>query len=95
MPSPKGSNGSDHAFPAADAEKKLNPGTNRGVEVDPVSAEVAASVEIKERAKATKKQEEKENKEALQSLKRAIIVSGIVVAVAGAVFAITKKLREK
>ncbi|KAI3471806.1 hypothetical protein Pfo_028459 [Paulownia fortunei] len=42
---------------------------------------------------AERKEEEK--KDALQSLKTAIIVSGIVVAVAGAVFAITKKLREK
>lgn len=38
---------------------------------------------------------EQEKKDALQSFKTAIIVSGIVVAVAGAVFAITKKLREK
>lgn len=38
---------------------------------------------------------EQERKDALQSFKKAIIVSGIVVAVAGAVFAITKKIREK
>ncbi|XP_057777937.1 uncharacterized protein LOC130996657 isoform X1 [Salvia miltiorrhiza] len=38
---------------------------------------------------------EQERKDALQSFKKAIIVSGITVAVVGALFAITKKIREK
>lgn len=42
---------------------------------------------------AQKKQREKQD--ALQNLKTTIFVSAIIVAVAGAVFAITKKLREK
>ena len=35
------------AFPAADAEKELNPGENKNFEVDPVSSEVATSLQIK------------------------------------------------
>ncbi|KAI3447455.1 hypothetical protein Pfo_004120 [Paulownia fortunei] len=85
---------SSEAFPAADAEKELNPGMDRDFQVDPKSADVATTKEIEEQIKA-KKQEEQEKKDALQSLKTALIVSGIVVAVAGAVFAITRKLREK
>lgn len=48
----------------------------------------------KEQREAMEKKEDEE-KDALQSFKTAIIITGIVVAVAGAVFAITKKLREK
>ncbi|KAA8516728.1 hypothetical protein F0562_016766 [Nyssa sinensis] len=87
--------GSDGSFPAADVEKELNPGRNKNFEVDPTSSQVATSVEAKEQAEAAKKQKEREKKDALQTLKSAIIVSGIIVAVAGAVFAITKKLKEK
>ena len=50
---------------------------------------------LKEQAEAKQKKKEREKKEALQTLKSAIIISGIIVAVAGAAFAITKKLREK
>ena len=50
---------------------------------------------LKEQAEAEQKKKEREKKEALQTLKSAIIISGIVVAVAGAAFAITMKLREK
>ena len=38
---------------------------------------------------------ENEKKDALDKFKSAILVSGIVVALAGAVFAIVKKLKEK
>ena len=48
---------------------------------------------VKKEAAAARK--ERERKDALRSFKKAIIVSGIVVAVAGAVFAVTKKIREK
>ncbi|KAI3471924.1 hypothetical protein Pfo_028612 [Paulownia fortunei] len=81
-------------FPAADVQKELNPGLDKDFQVDPVSSDVATSKEIKGQYEAAERKEE-EKKDALQSLKTAIIVSGIVVAVAGAVFAITKKLREK
>ncbi|KAK6152295.1 hypothetical protein DH2020_014930 [Rehmannia glutinosa] len=81
-------------FPAADAEKELNPGIDKDFQVDPISSDIATTKEIEEQIKA-KKLEEREKKDALQSFKTALIVSGIVVAVAGAVFAITKKLREK
>ncbi|XP_052176292.1 uncharacterized protein LOC127790715 [Diospyros lotus] len=87
--------GSNQPFPAVDVRKELNPGQNKKFEVDSVSSQVAASKEIKEQAEAAKAQREMEKKDALQTLKSAIIVSGIVVAVAGAIFAITKKLKEK
>lgn len=50
---------------------------------------------LKEQAEAKQKKKEREKKEGLEKLKSAIIISGIVVAVVGAAFAITKKLREK
>ncbi|XP_011094315.1 uncharacterized protein LOC105174048 [Sesamum indicum] len=80
-------------FPAADVEKELNPGFDKNFQVDPVSSNVATSKGIKERDEAEKKEDEKTD--ALQSFKTAIIVSGMVVAVVGAIFAVTKKLREK
>ncbi|TKY53104.1 hypothetical protein E2542_SST24627 [Spatholobus suberectus] len=86
---------SDLTFPPADVAGELNPGENTHVHVDPISSEVVASKEMKEQAGAKQKKNEREKKDALQTVKSAIIISGIVVAVAGAAFAITKKLREK
>ncbi|KAG5130403.1 hypothetical protein GLYMA_13G154500v4 [Glycine max] len=83
---------SDLIFPAADVAGELNPGRNTHFHVDPTSSEVDAS---KEQAQAKQKKNERQKKDALQTIKSAIIISGIVVAVAGAAFAITKKLREK
>ncbi|KZV14707.1 hypothetical protein F511_41621 [Dorcoceras hygrometricum] len=82
-------------FPAADVRRELNPGLDKDFQVDPISSEVAASKEIQEQFEAAKKAREQENKDAMQSFKTTIIVSGVVVVVAGAVFAIAKKLREK
>ncbi|CAL0318433.1 unnamed protein product [Lupinus luteus] len=75
--------GSSATFPAADVVGELNPGINTEVEVDPISSEEEA-----------KKKERKKN-DTLQTLKSGIIISAIIVAVAGAAFAINKKLREK
>nr|KYP72322.1 hypothetical protein KK1_004910 [Cajanus cajan] len=86
---------SDLTFPSVDVNKELNPGTNTQVQVDPTSFEVDATKEMKEQDEARQKKNEREKKDALQSIKSAIIISGIVVALAGAAFAITKKLREK
>ncbi|KAK3447496.1 hypothetical protein EUGRSUZ_A02998 [Eucalyptus grandis] len=98
MASPKAANGiseaSNQTFPIADVENELNPGQNTKVEVDPVSSAVAASLEVKEQTEAAQQQKERE-KDAMQSLKSAILISAAVVAVAGAIFAITRKLREK
>ncbi|XP_030533156.1 uncharacterized protein LOC115742803 [Rhodamnia argentea] len=98
MASPTAVNGMseapDRTFPAADVENEMNPGMNTKVEVDPVSSAVAASLEAKEQAEAARQQKERE-KDAMQSLKSAILISAAVVAVAGAIFAISKKLREK
>ncbi|CAI9783318.1 unnamed protein product [Fraxinus pennsylvanica] len=85
---------SSEGFPAADAEKELNPGQNKDVQVDPISSEVAASKEQSE-AEAAKKHKQDERKDCLQTFKTAIIVSGIIVAAAGALFALTKKLKQK
>ncbi|KAL7096598.1 hypothetical protein ACP275_10G088500 [Erythranthe tilingii] len=95
------------SFPAAEAEKELNPALNNDFQVDPVSAQVTTSKQMKEEYEAAERKEEEEKKKeeakkkeeekdkAVQNFKTAVIVSGIIVAVAGAVFAITKKLREK
>ncbi|CAF2111314.1 hypothetical protein HID58_082071 [Brassica napus] len=79
-------------FPEGDAEAELNPGQNKSFEVDPVSSEIASDkiqqhLERKENAKA--------KRDATQTLKKTIIISAVIVAVAGAAFAITKKLKEK
>ncbi|GFY93392.1 hypothetical protein Acr_08g0017880 [Actinidia rufa] len=91
---PQGSD-PDKTFPAIDVDKELNPGRNTNFEVDPVSSQVAATKEIQEQSEAARTQKEREKKDALQTLKSAIIISAIAVAVAGAIFAITKKLKEK
>ncbi|RAL44598.1 hypothetical protein DM860_003357 [Cuscuta australis] len=84
-------------FPAADAEIELNPEKmNKEFQLDPVSSKLASDLENKEREEAGKRAREKERKdEAMQRLKTAVLISAAAVAVAGAVFAITKKLREK
>ncbi|XP_019195756.1 PREDICTED: uncharacterized protein LOC109189598 [Ipomoea nil] len=84
-------------FPAADAEIELNPEKNKEeFQVNSVSSNLSSNAENKEREEASKKAKEKEKKDAaLQTLKTTIIFSAVFVAVAGAFFAITKKLREK
>ncbi|KAF5750522.1 hypothetical protein HS088_TW03G00859 [Tripterygium wilfordii] len=85
----------DASFPAADVDKELHPGHNQRVEVDSVSSDIAASKEIKAKCEANQKEKERQKRDAMQKLKSAIMVSAVIVAVAGAAFAITKKLREK
>uniref|UniRef100_A0A7N0UZD3 Uncharacterized protein n=1 Tax=Kalanchoe fedtschenkoi TaxID=63787 RepID=A0A7N0UZD3_KALFE len=84
------------AFPAADAAAELHPGVDKGVKVDPISADVATSLEIKERMEAAERERaERKKKDAMQTLKKTIIVSGIIAALAGAAFAVAKKMKEK
>ncbi|XP_004246505.1 uncharacterized protein [Solanum lycopersicum] len=83
------------SFPAVDAEKELNPQTNKEFQVDSVSSQVASSLEKEAKEKLDKMKNEKDRKDAIQNFKTAMIISGVVVAVAGAIFAITKKLRER
>nr|DAD48520.1 TPA_asm: hypothetical protein HUJ06_018457 [Nelumbo nucifera] len=86
---------SDFAFPAAG---ELNPGKAKDFPVNPTSSEVVAmSNKLKEEEvrEQKKKKKEKEKKEAAERFKSTIIMSGMVVAVVGAIFAITNKLREK
>lgn len=52
-------------------------------------------VEAEERKQQKEKEKEKEKKDAVQMLKKSIIISAMVVAVAGAIFVLTKKSREK
>ncbi|BAT85876.1 hypothetical protein LR48_Vigan03g244100 [Vigna angularis] len=88
---------SDISFPPADIDGELDTasGNNVHLQVDPESSELAAKKNSRERAKAKEEKKEEKKKDALQTLKSAIIVSGIIVAVAGVAFAVTKKLREK
>ncbi|XP_047154021.1 uncharacterized protein LOC124825455 [Vigna umbellata] len=83
---------SDLTFPPADVVGELHPETNTNVQIDPTSSEVTAYKETKAQNEV---KDEKEKKDALQTIKSAIVISGIVVALAGAAFAIAKKLREK
>ncbi|XP_030927825.1 uncharacterized protein LOC126692151 [Quercus robur] len=86
---------SDLTFPAANVDKDLSVQNNKSLEVDPKSSEVATSLEIEQQAEVEQKGKEKKKKDALQTLKTTILVSAVIVAVAGVVFAVTKKLREK
>ncbi|CAH8362607.1 unnamed protein product [Eruca vesicaria subsp. sativa] len=79
-------------FPEGNAEAELNPGQNQSLQVDPVSSEIASekiqqNLERMENAKA--------KRDATQTLRKTIIISAVIVAVAGAAFAITKKMKEK
>ncbi|KAJ6864808.1 hypothetical protein NC651_035390 [Populus alba x Populus x berolinensis] len=85
----------ESTFPEADVDKALNPALNRKFEVDPVSSDISTTKEIKQEQDEAAQKKRREKQDALQNLKTTIFVSAIIVAVAGAVFAITKKLREK
>ncbi|KAB2631499.1 hypothetical protein D8674_009018 [Pyrus ussuriensis x Pyrus communis] len=86
----------DSTFPAANVDAELNPGENKNFEEDSGSSLVTTSKEIKaEERKQEKKEKEKEKKDAAQTVKTSVIISAMVVAVVGAIFALTKKLREK
>ncbi|KAK7858960.1 uncharacterized protein LOC112010822 [Quercus suber] len=97
MASPeKATETSDLTFPATNVEKDLSVQNNKSLEVDPISSEVATSLEIEQQAEVEQKEKDKKKKkDALQTLKTTILVSAVIVAVAGVVFAVTKKLREK
>ncbi|GAA0183477.1 hypothetical protein Leryth_000962 [Lithospermum erythrorhizon] len=79
-------------FPALDVQGELHPGQNKDVSTDPISSEIATN---KNQAEIAKEENERAKRDALQTLKTTIIVSGVIVAVVGAIFAITKKLKEK
>ncbi|KAJ6750026.1 hypothetical protein OIU85_000635 [Salix viminalis] len=85
----------ESTFPEADVDKALNPALNRKFEVDPVSSDISTTKDIQQEQDEAAHKKEREKKDALQKLKTTIFVSVIIVAAAGAVFAITKKLREK
>ncbi|CAA0818824.1 Unknown protein [Striga hermonthica] len=58
-----------------------------------ISADCVTSKEIKDKyEEAERKEREKKD---IQNLKTVFVITGIMVAVAGAIFAITRKLREK
>ncbi|KAL6138354.1 hypothetical protein ACLB2K_063637 [Fragaria x ananassa] len=82
-------------------EKKCEGPMKQGVRLGVVSGvgmlTILCCVILKQRAEAedNKKKEKKEKNEAAQTLETSIIVSGVIVALIGAIFALTKKLREK
>ncbi|KAJ4840806.1 hypothetical protein Tsubulata_015064 [Turnera subulata] len=82
-------------FPEVDISKELNADQNKKLQVDSVSSDIAATKDIKDANRAAEKKRDMEKKDALQTLKRTILISAVIVAVAGAAFAITKKLKEK
>ncbi|GAB2272170.1 hypothetical protein Dimus_006991 [Dionaea muscipula] len=88
---------SDSTFPPVDVDGVLNPGSDKSFHVDPVSSQVDKMnpKENKAEAAAEKKKKCCANKDPMQTLKTSIIVSGVIFAVIGAVFAISKKMREK
>ncbi|KMT06773.1 hypothetical protein BVRB_7g159330 [Beta vulgaris subsp. vulgaris] len=84
----------DATFPPADIDGELNPGKDKDLfKVDSVSSQVAKEP-IKPR-KPAKEKKQCAKKDPMQTLKTTIIVSGVILALAGGVFAITKKMKEK
>ncbi|KAK8632495.1 hypothetical protein V6N13_072886 [Hibiscus sabdariffa] len=80
-------------FPAADANAGLNPSQDKDFKEVSLSSETSTSREIKRGADPPKKK--KGMKNSMQTLKTAMLVSAVVVAVAGIAIVITKKLKEK
>ncbi|KAG6770388.1 hypothetical protein POTOM_026069 [Populus tomentosa] len=83
------------SFPGADVDQALNPSQNKEFEVDPVSSDIATSKETGQEQDAAARKREREKQDAMHKLKTTILVSAVIIAVAGAVFAVTKKLRER
>ncbi|OVA06028.1 hypothetical protein BVC80_1707g138 [Macleaya cordata] len=83
-------------FPAADADAELNPSKTDSLQVDYFSSQLTTSKELKEKAEEEERQKKEEEKkdDAAHKVKSTIIISGVIVAVIGAIFAVTKKLRE-
>ncbi|VVB05488.1 unnamed protein product [Arabis nemorensis] len=82
-------------FPEGDAEAELDLNQNKKFEVDPVSSEIASDKAEKIQINREKKENAKARRDAAQTLKKTIIISAVIVAIAGAAFAITKKMKEK
>lgn len=80
---------SDDSFPAADVDKELHPGNNTEVEVDSVSSQIAENKAGKSEGK-----KERGKNDPMQTFKKTMIVSGVLIVVAGVALAISKKLRE-
>ncbi|KAK9734282.1 hypothetical protein RND81_04G128500 [Saponaria officinalis] len=76
-------------FPAADIDNELNPAKGKDFQVDSQSSKVA-----KEKLKRSEKKQRPKD-DPMQTLKRSIIISGVILVVVGAAFAITKKMKEK
>ncbi|XP_058087773.1 uncharacterized protein LOC131234814 [Magnolia sinica] len=88
MASPEGIGGNPDGnltFPAVNADGELNPRKAQDFPVDPISSNVATSKAIKDEVEA------KEKKDAVKS---ALIVSGVLVAVIAAIFAVSRKWKE-
>ncbi|KAI3874449.1 hypothetical protein MKX03_004779 [Papaver bracteatum] len=82
----------DAKFPEADVEGELHPGNTDGsLQEDSVSAQLK---EIKEQAEVGEKKEEGKKEDAIHKVASTVIISGVIVAVIGAIFAVAKKLRE-
>lgn len=85
----------DAKFPEADVEAELHPGNTDGsLQEDSVSAQLTTSKEIKEQAEVEGKKDEGKKEDAIHKVTSTVIISGVIVAVIGAIFAVAKKLRE-
>ncbi|GMI96669.1 hypothetical protein HRI_003336200 [Hibiscus trionum] len=80
-------------FPAAVANAELNPEQDKDFKEVSLSNEISTTREIKGGAEPPQKKSVRKN--SMQTLKTAMLVSAVVVAVAGVVIVITKKLKEK
>ncbi|KAI3987360.1 hypothetical protein MKX01_003110 [Papaver californicum] len=82
----------DAKYPEADVDGELHPGNTDGsLQEDSVSAQLTSSKEIKEQAEV---EEKRKKEDAIHKVTSTVIISGVIVAVIGAIFAVTKKLRE-
>ncbi|KAK8685609.1 hypothetical protein V6N13_041609 [Hibiscus sabdariffa] len=80
-------------FPAAGASAELNPDQDKDFKEVSLSNEISTSREIK--GGVEQPQKKKGRNSSMQTLKTAMLVSAVVVAVAGVAIVITKKLKVK
>ncbi|XP_068639300.1 uncharacterized protein [Aristolochia californica] len=70
----------ESAFPEVDLDAEFNPSKLNNFPVDPVSSEVDTSKELQKVADARAEAKEDGKREAMQTVKSAFVISGIIVA---------------
>ncbi|KAL5710630.1 hypothetical protein ACHQM5_021170 [Ranunculus cassubicifolius] len=102
MASPqKGIFGTDASFTPVDVSAEMNPSANNGFPVDAVSSEIYTSKQLKEENEAEEKKKGESGKKVKgndggdKKIGATLVLSGVVVAVIGAIFAFVKNVKQQ